>query len=326
MASRFPRFDTTRLTLRPLAERRHDLDASIARAPEPVAQVRPEIELVARRIREARERGAPVIAMMGAHVIRSGVQRHLIQLMERGLVTGLAGNGACAIHDYELARIGATTESVALYIRDGRFGLWRETGELNAVAALAAREDLGLGEALGREIATGGPQKFPRADVSLFAAAHRLGLPFTTHVGIGYDIVCEHPDYDGGAWGKASHADFLTFARQLEALEGGVILSLGSAVMGPEVYLKALAMARNVAAQEGRQIAHFTVMVSDLHALSAEPGREAPRGSAEYYFRPLKTMLVRTVADGGESVYVCGTHAEVVPELWTALLGGGEGS
>lgn len=326
MAGRFPRFDTARLTLRPLSARVHDLDASIAAAPAPAPAVRPELALVAERIRAARKRGAPVLVMMGAHVIRSGVQRHLIDLMERGLVTGLAGNGACAIHDYELARIGATTESVARYIRDGRFGLWTETGELNAVAAEAAREDLGLGEALGRAIAQGGPGRFPRADISLFAAAHRLGLPFTVHVGIGYDIVCEHPSYDGAAWGKASHADFLIFARQMEELEGGVVLSLGSAVMGPEVYLKALAMARNVAEAEGRKISRFTVLVSDLHALSAEPGREAPRGTPEYSFRPLKTMLVRTVADGGESVYVCGKHAEVVPELWTALMGEGEGA
>jgi hypothetical protein len=323
MPSKFPLFDTSRLRLLPLNQRVHDLDAGIVAAPVKTPEVRAELRQVADRIRAARQAGAPVIVMMGAHVLRAGVQRYLMDLMERGLVTGLAGNGACAIHDFELALAGATTESVATYIRDGRFGMWNETSQLNDIARQAAAAGQGLGETLGQAIAQGGA-RFPRADVSLFAAAHRLGLPFTAHVGIGYDIVCEHPNYDGAAWGKASHTDFLIYANELEALEGGVVLSLGSAVMGPEVFLKALAMARNAAAAGGRKISRFTVLVSDLHALSTQPGVEARRGSAEYFFRPLKTMLVRTVAEGGEGVYVQGGHAQVVPELWTALTAGEE--
>jgi len=120
-------------------------------------------------------------------------------------------------------------------------------------------------------------------------------------------------------WGAASYADFLHFAAILENLEGGVIMNFGSAIMAPEVYLKALAMVRNAAAREGREIRRFTTLVCDLRALPEDISAEAPKDSPEYYFRPWKTMLVRTVADGGESYYVRGMHGETVPQLWTAL-------
>lgn len=312
----FRKFDPSRLTVLPLAERIHDLSLSVVREPAPTPQVHPSLTAVAQRIRKARERGAAVVLMMGAHVIRAGVQRFLIDLLERGLITCLAGNGACAIHDFEFALIGQTTESVARYIKDGRFGLWRETGRLNDVVREGAVRGLGVGQAVGQAILEG---DFPHKDVSLYAAAHRLGVPFTTHVSLGYDIVHEHPNCDGAAWGAASYADFLHFAAILENLEGGVIMNFGSAIMAPEVYLKALAMVRNAAAREGREIRRFTTLVCDLRALPEDISAEAPKNSPEYYFRPWKTMLVRTVADGGESYYVRGMHGETVPQLWTAL-------
>lgn len=312
----FRKFDPSRLTVLPLAERIHDLSLSVVREPAPTPQVHPSLTAVAQRIRKARERGAAVVLMMGAHVIRAGVQRFLIDLLERGLITCLAGNGACAIHDFEFALIGQTTESVARYIKDGRFGLWQETGRLNDVVREGAARGLGVGQAVGQAILEG---DFPHKDVSLYAAAHRLGVPFTTHVSLGYDIVHEHPNCDGAAWGAASYADFLHFAAILENLEGGVIMNFGSAIMAPEVYLKALAMVRNAAAREGREIRRFTTLVCDLRALPEDISAEAPKNSPEYYFRPWKTMLVRTVADGGESYYVRGMHGETVPQLWTAL-------
>ncbi len=274
---------------------------------------------MAQRIREARERGAEVILMMGAHVLRSGVQRYLIDLMERGLITAVAGNGACAIHDYELALIGATTESVARYIQEGQFGLWEETGRLNDMIARAASEGLGLGEALGQEIAEG---DYPRKDISVLAAAWRLGIPFTVHVGIGYDIIHEHPNCDGAALGAASYRDFLIFAKVVERLEHGVVMNFGSAIMSPEVFLKALAMVRNVAAQKGGKVSEFTTLVCDLHDLPCDYRHEAAKSSPSYYFRPWKTMLVRTVADGGTSYYVKGHHADTVAQLWTAVQDG----
>ncbi len=253
--------------------------------------------------------------MMGAHVLRAGVNRHLIGLLERGFLTHIAVNGAAAIHDYELARIGATTESVERYIQTGEFGLWRETGELNDWIAQAARENLGLGENIGRRIQESNAGDFPHRDLSVFAAAWRLSIPVTVHVGIGYDILHEHPNCDGAATGAASYRDFLIFARAVENLEGGVLLNFGSAVMAPEVYLKALAMARNVSP---RPIKHFTTAVFDLvpiHHLH----RELPKSDPGYFFRPHKTMLVRTVKDGGESFYFLGDHRATVPALWRLL-------
>jgi len=316
MPTRHRRFDTARLRLLPLAERAHDLDLARTLAPlAPALFVPPALAETARDLRAARGSGAPRILMMGAHVLRSGVQRHVIDLMERGLIDCLSMNGACAIHDFEFALIGATTESVARYIQNGQFGLWTETGGLNEIAKTAASEDLGLGEAVGRAIWEGG---LPHREASVFAAAWRLGIPACVHVGMGLDIVHEHPNCDGASWGAASYADFLTLAAVMERLEGGVVMNFGSAVTAPEVFLKALAMVRNVARQEGREVKRFTTLVCDLHDLPEDFRAEAPRGSAGYYFRPWKTMLVRTVADGGKSHYVQGPHRETVPALWTA--------
>lgn len=319
MVSRYPLFDRSALSIKPLGQRRHDLSADKILALTPVEVSHPKLAGVARRIGEARGQNAEVILMMGAHVLRAGVQRYLIDLMERGLITAMAGNGACAIHDFEMALIGATTESVARYIREGQFGLWEETGRLNDTIAKAAAEGLGLGEALGREIAGG---DYPRKDISVMAAAWRLGIPFTVHVGIGYDIIHEHPNCDGAALGAASYRDFLIFAKVVERLEHGVVMNFGSAIMSPEVFLKALAMVRNVAARAGRKVTDFTTLVCDLHDLPPDYRQEAAKSSPSYYFRPWKTMLVRTVADGGTSYYVKGHHADTIAQLWTAAPGG----
>ena len=320
MQSKYPVFDRSRLRVRPLAERDHDMDMGHLLALDEQA------EAASASLRAALERIAPRLApggasarilMMGAHVIKSGVSRQLVDLLGRGAFTHVAMNGAGAIHDFELARIGATTESVARYIRTGEFGLWDETAILNDWAVDAAERGLGLGENFGRRIVE---ERFPHRDVSVLAAAYELGVPVTLHVGIGYDITHEHPNCDGAAYGAASYRDFLVYARAVEGLEGGIMLSLGSAIMGPEVYLKALAMARNVARQEGRRIADFMTAVFDLVPIQGDVHRELPKSDPGYYFRPHKTILVRTVADGGESLYVCGDHRVTVPALRRAVL------
>ena len=152
----------------------------------------------------------------------------------------------------------------------------------------------------------------------MLAAAVRLNVPLTVHVGVGYDIIHEHPNCDGAALGQTSYQDFLIFTHSVTNLEGGVLLSLGSAVMGPEVYLKALAMARNVAHQDGKKICRFTTGVFDLIAIDDDHRRPAPKSDPRYYYRPWKTILVRTVADGGESFYVQGDHRVTVPHLYHA--------
>ncbi len=311
-------FDRSRLTLSSLADRRHELDLSAILPLAPVAVTHPALHRVAAAIHQARQRKAAVVLMIGAHVLRSGVQRYLIDLMERGLLTLIAVNGACLVHDWELALIGATTESVADSIRDGRFGLWHETGRLNEIiTAAAASPEAGAGGAVGQAIRE---QKLPHRGISLLAAAHCHGVPVTAHVGIGYDIVHELPNCDGGAWGTTSYRDFLRLVSELENLSSGVVMNFGSAVMGPEVFLKGLAMARNAAARDGRRIDDFTTLVCDLRPLPGHcTGNEAAKSDPNYYFRPWKTMLVRTVADGGESHYVQDAHARTIPQLWTAL-------
>jgi len=321
MKSKYETFDRSRLLIKPLDERTHDLHLShwMALEEEAPAFAHPDLATVAARLAAARQSGAARILMMGGHLLRAGVNRHLIDLMERGFISHLAMNGAVAIHDYELARIGATTESVARYIQTGEFGLWEETGELNDLIREAYELRLGLGENLGRRIDQE-EEEFPYRELSILAAAYRFSIPATVHAGVGYDIIHEHPNCDGAALGEASYRDFLIFARSVEGLEGGVLLSFGSAVMAPEVYLKALAMARNVARQHGRAIRSFTTAVFDLVPIRGEIHAEPPKTEAAYYFRPRKTILVRTVAGGGQSFYFQGDHRATLPALRRALL------
>lgn len=316
----FEKFDRSQLRLLPLEQRIHDLDLGIMVNPkkhEPQFS-HPTIDILADRVLAAREKGAAVLLMMGAHVLRSGMAPYLIKLMERGLVTHFALNGAGAIHDFEFAKIGATTESVAKYISEGQFGLWQEDGLINEAVIQGVKEGLGFGEAIGKAIEEG---QFPWRQYSLFAAGYRNQVPVTAHVGIGCDIVHEQPNCDGAAIGEASYTDFLIYAKTVQNLEGGVFLNFGSAVIGPEVYLKALSMARNVAHQKGEKIAHFTTAVFDLLPLEGLDVNEEPsRSDARYYFRPWKTIMARTVADGGESYYVEGRHRDTVSALAHILL------
>ncbi|HEY2910812.1 MAG TPA: hypothetical protein VGI99_11225, partial [Gemmataceae bacterium] len=289
----YPQFDRSRLRVQPLAERKHDLtiDHVLPLDSAPPFD-HPAIPILGERLVAAKRQGRARILMMGAHVLRAGVQRHIIDLLDRGLIDLIAMNGAGPIHDWEMALIGATTESVARYVSTGEFGLWTETGRMNDVIRTGAQDGLGIGEALGRTILDG---EFPHKSVSVLAAAARLGVPVTVHVGIGYDILHEHPNCDGAALGQASYRDFLTFAAAIERLESGVFLNFGTAVMGPEVYLKALAMARNVAHQGARRIARFTTAVFDLLPLEGDLRMTAPKSDPRYYYRPWKTILARTV-------------------------------
>ena len=313
----FEKFDRSRLKLEPLASREHLTtlrDVLPLDSPIPTFE-HPAIPEVARRVSLARSHGGQVVLIMGAHVIKLGLSRYVIDLMERGSLTHVAMNGAGLIHDYELALVGGTAESVSNYIRTGQFGMWNETGRINEIASEAATEDIGLGEAAGRAIS-----EFPHSDISILASGYRLGIPVTVHVAIGQDIVHQHPNCDGAAVGAATYTDFLVFANSISKLEGGVLLNVGTAVAGPEIYLKALSMARNAARQERRKIAHFTTAVFDLASLPDDLSREAPKTEHSYYYRPWKTILLRTVADGGESFYIRGHHLQTVPNLWQAIL------
>ncbi len=315
----YPQFDRTQLHIQPLAERAHDMHLAemlALDAPTPPC-ADPQLAEIAARIVRARAHNRPVILMMGAHVIKTGLARFVIDWLERGIVTLVALNGAGVIHDFELALIGATTESVARYIREGQFGLWRETGRINEIVAAGNRENLGYGEAVGRVIEA---EEFPHRATSILAAGYRQRVPVTAHISIGYDITHEHANCDGAAIGQASYRDFLIYTQAITQLQGGVLLSFGTAIMGPEVYLKALAMARNVARQRGERINEFTTAVFDLQDLGGgDAHHEATKDQPAYYFRPYKTILVRTVAEGGTSFYVRGDHRATMPELYRLI-------
>lgn len=312
-------FDRSKLCLLPLGSRVHDLNISAIKELQKSTFSHPSFSVIADNIKNAKKAGKAVIMMLGGHVIRSGVQRYIIDMMEKGYITCLAMNGSGVIHDFELALIGATTESVARYIREGQFGLWKETGQINDIVNQAYKSGgAGMGEAVGKAIYEG---DFPYKGISLLAACYRLNIPVTVHVGIGYDIIHEHPNFDGAAAGATSYIDFLKFTEVVSNLENGVVMNFGSAVMAPEVFLKALSMARNVAHQDGKVIQHFTTLVCDLYDLPEDCRKEPSKEKETYYFRPWKTMLARTVADGGESFYIKGKHADTIPALWTALTG-----
>ena len=318
--SRYPLFDRRTVNLQPVEDRGHDLVvANVAPLQSTVPPFsHPDFKTLIKAIQQARQNERPVVVILGGHPIKLGLSRYLIDLMERGLVTHVATNGAGIIHDFELALVGGTSEDVAKWIKVGQFGLWHETSRLNDILREGAARSEGLGEAVGRVIEE---EKFPHRNLSIAATGWRLGVPVTSHVTIGGDIIHSHPNCDGAALGATSFTDFLIFARSVQDLEGGVFLNIGSAVTGPEVYLKALSMARNVARQEGKELRHFTTAVFDLIPLpknwrDGTPSKDDPF----YYYRPWKTILTRTVADGGQSFYFQGDHRQTLPTLWHELV------
>ena len=324
--TRYQRFRRSALGLVCIAQRGHGL---LVRGCLPLDSTQKcieqdNIDVVAECVRRSRKHRGPVIAMIGGHVIKLGLSRFVIDLIEDGWITHVACNGAGIIHDFELSLFGGTSEDVTRWIRTGQFGLWRETSLLNDAIREAAQRGEGLGEGVGRFIEE---HESRYRDLSIAAAGWRCGVPVTCHVTIGADIIHSMPNCDGAALGQTSYTDFLIFARAIQDLEGGVFLNIGSAVTGPEVYLKALSMARNVARQEGKEIRHFTTAVFDLVELPENwrdglPGKDHPG----YYFRPWKTILIRTVAAGGQSYYVCMDHRQSIPALWDALVNGTAGS
>ncbi len=252
---------------------------------------------VAREVVAARRAGRPFIVGFGAHVIKVGTAPFLISLMERGLITALATNGASMVHDAELAMAGLTSEDVAQALKDGSFGAARETGEVLNTAARLAPEVGGLGRALGKLIAR---SDFPYRHLSLFARAYELGIPVTVHVALGTDIVHIHPSADGRAIGEATFLDFRIFCRLISGLEGGVFLLAGSAVILPEVFLKALSAVRNL----GYRVKNFTTVNLDFMR----------------QYRPLTNVVHRPTLSGGKGYSITGHHEILIPLLYGAML------
>ncbi len=264
-------------------------------------------EVVARVVTAARG-GRPVVAMCGGHVVKVGVPPSLIALMERGVITHLALNGSTAIHDTEIARFGRTSEDVEANLHEGRFGMVDETGTFMCAAlreGQARRE--GLGECWGRALVEASA---PHARVSLLASAYRLGIPATVHVAIGTDTIHHHPDLDGAALGECCLRDFRVLAATLAEARGAAVLNLGSAVLLPEVFLKALSVARNLGADLADlttvnfdQIQHYRPRVNVVERPTRGPGAKgyALTGHHEILIPVFAGAVLAQMGEGPES-------------------------
>lgn len=250
------------------------------------------------RVAESKRNKRPIMLGMGAHVIKVGLNPILIDLMQRGILTSIALNGAGIIHDAEIAMVGRTSEEVADVLGDGAFGAAKETGEmLNNAINDGARKNIGMGQAVGEALLE---QNFPHNDQSLLAQACKLGVPVTVHVAMGTDIIHIHPDADGAAIGQTSHFDFRIFCRLVGELEGGTYLNVGSAVLLPEVFLKALTVVRNL----GFEVKKITTANFDFIR----------------HYRPVTNVVHRPTLEGGRGFNFIGHHELMIPLFAAALL------
>ncbi|MFQ6094315.1 MAG: hypothetical protein ACE5OR_16845 [bacterium] len=253
-----------------------------------------DLRRVIEAIVQAKRKGKPVILMMGAHVIKCGLSPILIDLIERGVITAVAMSGSGSIHDFEIAMWGVTSEDVATYIEDGSFGMAEETGSLiNEIISSAAKERMGFGEAVGKYLLD---VSAAHCDFSLQASCFRLGIPITVHVAIGTDIVHQHPKADGAAIGATTYRDFKIFTKVVADLgDGGVLLNVGSAVVLPEVFLKALNLARNL----GHSVKNFTTANFDMIQ----------------HYRPRVNVVQRPTQSSGHGFAITGHHEILIPLL-----------
>ena len=306
--------DLSRLKTIPVAGRRNKVDQRLLASP-PTADHSfaaflaglPDV-LAARDLRavigavvDAHRKRRGVLLLLGGHVVKVGLGPLVNALIERGIVTHIAMNGAAAIHDFELAAFGGTSEDVESGLEDGSFGMAEETGaEMNAAVAAAARAGQGMGEGMARGLAA--RKQLPGAKASILLAAHRQDLPVTVHAAIGAEITHQHPTADGGAVGATSHRDFRRLAGSLPDLhQGGVVLNWGSAVLLPEVFLKALTVARNLDA--GRPT-HFTAADFDM----------------QRHYRPRLNVVQRPTRAGGAGFLLTGHHEILIPLLVWGVL------
>ena len=256
-----------------------------------------DLRTAASELARRRRSGGAIVLGMGAHPIKVGLSPLIIDLVERGVLGAVAMNGAGIVHDFELALAGHTSEDVAEHLADGSFGMAEETGRfLNEAARDGASTGIGLGEAVGKRILAEG---LPYASLSILAAGARQGAPVTVHVAIGTDIVHMHPSADGAAIGETSLRDFRILAERVGRLQGGAFVNLGSAVILPEVFLKALSLARNVGHE-----------VNDLFTLDMDFNR---------HYRPLTNVVSRPTLQGGRGMHLTGHHEVMFPLLCAAL-------
>ena len=261
-----------------------------------------DLRAVVEAVLASRAAGRPVLALCGAHVLKAGLGPGLIRMIDRGLLTGIAFHGAGAIHDVELALWGETSEDVAAELHKGRFGMARETAAfVNGAAAEASKMGEGFGEAIGRLLLSTDRDTVGR---SVLAAAYKRRVPATVHVAIGTDVVHQHPNFDGKDTGDASARDFRILTAQVLEIAGGTVLNLGSAVILPEVFLKAFSIARNLgAATDGLTTAAFDFI---------------------RHYRPMENVVRRPTLHAGRGYYLIGHHEILLPLLFHACLRGAQ--
>lgn len=267
------------------------------------------------RIIKARKNNRPVIWSMGAHVIKNGLSRYLIELMKNGIITHISSNGAGSIHDFELAYLGGTSENVPAAIEDGSFGMWEETGRwMNEALQQGAKKGYGYGESLAVYI-DAHKERFPYRDDCVVYQAYKNNVPATYHIALGTDIIHQHPIVDFGAIGKTSGVDFHKICHSVSRMDGGVFLNFGSGVIGPEVFLKALSISRNL----GYPVFNITTANFDLIDLGdykSKLGYDDP----QYYYRPRKNIVNRPTSKGGRGWHFCGDHKVTIPTLYKKLM------
>lgn len=274
-----------------------------------------DFDRLVEKIAEARKNDRPVIWSMGAHVIKNGLSRYVIELIKKGIITHVSGNGAVSIHDFELAYNGGTSEDVPSAIEDGSFGMWEETGRwMNEALRAGAKKSLGYGESLAVYIEQN-TNKFLYKEDCVVYQAYKHGIPATYHIALGTDIIHQHPIVDFAAIGATSGIDFKKMCQSVSQLDGGVFLNFGSGVIGPEVFLKALSISRNL----GHSTFKITTANFDLINLGdyrSRIGYDDPN----YYYRPRKNIVNRPTSVGGNGWHFCGDHQLTIPNLYRRLL------
>ncbi|MBI1935322.1 hypothetical protein HYS31_02675 [Candidatus Woesearchaeota archaeon] len=296
--------DFNKIKTIPIRQRKNKVRLSDLIKPENSEILMDSIELndLVYRIINAHVRKKEIILMMGAHVIKTGMSFLVIDLMKKGIIKHVAMNGAGPIHDFELALIGETSEYVEQTIEDGTFGMTEETGRiLNDALKEGAKNNFGAGYAIGKKI---NDLNLPNKECSILYNAYRLKIPVTVHIAIGTDIVHQHPSCDGAAIGKTSYQDFKIFTENVSKLEEGIILNVGCAVILPEVFLKALTIARNL----GHKIENVTAANFDMID----------------HYRPRENVVTRPISLGGKGFMIIGRHEKTIPTLHRLIIEKGE--
>ena len=324
-------FDTTKIQTYPISERNNkvklddllDPKSVLSSKYEVLPEVHENLQMLAKEVIRHRDNNLPIILFTGAHLIKNGLGLLLLDLIEKDIFTCVAGNMATSIHDFELAMIGQTSEYVPQALEKGQFGMAYEFAYINTAMNLGNKYKLGLGEALGKAILDepfwkevldnvwrkGAPEKFLHPDKSILATCYRKNIPFTIHAGIGTDVTDQHVSFDGAAKGACSARDFLIYTHEIAKLsEGGMVFNIGSAVTGPEVFLKAASMTGNVGkVPKGIITADFDIRQFHRSDITNE-------SKTGYYYRDQKSIVVRVPeAYGGKGYYVEGNQKQTFP-------------